>query len=127
MQLTAAPTNLAASKPSTFVASSSAAPHRILYIDHTAAMGGGEIALLNLVRNMDRGRYTPVVLLCAGGPLERQLKEAGVETYVLPLADDVINTRKDSLGAASLLRLGSALRLISYVRRLAKFIHNQNV
>ena len=35
----------------------------MLFLDHTAKLGGGEIALLNLVRNLDkRFIHTTVVL-----------------------------------------------------------------
>ncbi len=36
---------------------------RILFVDHTAERGGGEIALLRMIRNMDHDRVTPIVLL----------------------------------------------------------------
>jgi len=47
---------------------------RVLYVDHTAEMGGGEIALFNLVTNVDRARFEPVVLLGASGELEKRLR-----------------------------------------------------
>ena len=49
----------------------------ILYFDHTAALGGGEIALLHLVEALDRTRFTPVVVLAAEGPLRAKLESAG--------------------------------------------------
>ncbi len=92
----------------------------ILYLNHTAKMGGGEIALLNLVTALDKGYYRPVVVLAAEGPLVGKLRSAGIETRVLPLAASVLETRKDSIGLKSLLRIGQAGACIGYAFRLAR-------
>jgi glycosyltransferase involved in cell wall biosynthesis len=95
---------------------------RILFIDHTAVLGGGEIALLNLVRHLDRTRFDITVLLCSEGPLVDKLREAGIITHILPLAPSIVETRKGSLGFNSLFRLKDHLRMIAYIRTLARFI-----
>jgi glycosyltransferase involved in cell wall biosynthesis len=102
-------------------------PATILFLDHTALLGGGEIALLNLLRHLDRARYRPVVVLFSHGPLVGRLAELGVETHVLPLADDVVNARKDALGAGSLLRLRAGSEVLKHVWRLAGFIREHQV
>ena len=99
-----------------------AAPVTVLFVDHTANMGGGEIALLNLVRRLDPRKYRPVVVLFADGPLRARLTEAGVETHLLPLSGTVADARKDALGARSLLRLGDVVAVVGHVRRLARLI-----
>ena len=99
----------------------------ILYLDHTAKMGGGEIALLNLILALDWSRYSPVVALAAEGPLAEKLRAAGVETHVLPLDRALLDTRKDSLGASSLLRLGQVARLAAYTLRLARWTRGRRV
>ncbi len=97
-------------------------PHRsrVLFVDHTATMGGGEIALLNLVRQIDRTRFVPIVMLFADGPLRLELDAAGVETHLVPLAGSILETKKDSLGARSLLRLGDAARMARYLIQIAR-------
>ena len=99
----------------------------ILYLDHTAKLGGGEFALLNLVSALDRTRYHPVVVLAADGPLVGKLRGANVETHVLPLDKTLLDTRKDSLGVGSLLRLGQAARLAAYAVRLARWARRRRV
>jgi len=101
------------------------APRRILYFDHTAALGGGEIALLHLVQALDRKQYEPVVVLASDGPLADKLKEAGVETHVRPLDTSVTQTRKGSLGAGSLLKIGPVLSTLRYTWNLRRFISEQ--
>lgn len=97
---------------------------RILFVGHTAKLGGGEIALLNLVQHLDRREFEPIVLLGADGTLRERLLRSDVETHVLPLAASVTNTRKDRLGGGSLLRLGAVWHAATYVFRLARAIRD---
>ncbi len=99
----------------------------VLYLDHTAKISGGEVALLNLVTALDTSRFTPVVVLAADGPLVTRLRDAGIETHVLPLDASVVNTRKDSLGAGSLLRLRQAWACLRYALQLARWARGRGV
>lgn len=99
----------------------------ILYFDHTAALGGGEIALLHLLEAIDREQFDPVVALASDGPLREKLVAAGIETHLFPLAPEVVQTRKDSLGSSSLLKLGLIVRALLYVVRLARFIAKRRI
>jgi glycosyltransferase involved in cell wall biosynthesis len=108
-------------------------PIRVAYIDHTALLSGGEIALLNLVTHLDRSKVDPIVVLFSEGPLLEKLRAAGVETHLLPLASSVLNTRKDSLGAGSLLKVRQAmisgwhsLKLARLLRKLKPSIVHTN-
>lgn len=97
-----------------------ASPKTILYADHTAKLGGGEIALLNLVAALDHTKYQPLVVLAEDGPLAGKLRVAGVETEILPLDSALRETRKDTLGTGSLLKLGRIKTLLAYSWQLAK-------
>ena len=102
-------------------------PKRILYVDHTAKMSGGEIALLHLVQHLDQHRFTPIVALSSDGPLREKLEAAGVETHLLPIAASVLETRKDSLGLNTLLRLRDVALTGKYVGTLARFIRAHRI
>jgi glycosyltransferase involved in cell wall biosynthesis len=110
-------------------------PRRILFLDHTAMMGGGEIALLNLLTHLDRKRFEPVALLFSDGPLVGRLREAGIECHVLPLDRNVISAKKDALGAGSLFQLGAVaaaggflLQLVSKIRSLrVELVHTNSL
>jgi len=95
---------------------------RILYFDHTAKLGGGEIALWNLLQRLDRERYHPVVVLGADGPLRGKIEQLGIEVHVVPLAAEVAETRKDTLGFRGVLRIKQAVLALIYCFRLARFI-----
>lgn len=97
-------------------------PYTILFLDHTATLGGGEIALLHLVTHLDNKRYRPIVLLFSHGPLKDKLRAAGVKTLVLPLAPSIVHTRKEQLNRSALSRVRDLARLIRYIARLAALI-----
>lgn len=92
----------------------------ILFMDHTARMGGGEIALLNLVTALDPARYRSVVVLATEGPLAAKLQAQGVETRVEPLDPSVRDTRKDSLGLLSAARVRQVWATLTYAFRMAR-------
>jgi len=56
----------------------------VLYLNPYATIGGAERALLELVGELDRARYTPIVVLGEDGPLVRELAARGIETIVEP-------------------------------------------
>lgn len=100
---------------------------RILLFDHTAALGGGEIALLNLVRELRSCHYDVQVLLGAPGPLVIKLAEIGLVPHILPMDSAVTNTRKDSLGAGSFLRVGRLFSVVRYAYKLSRFLRQQKI
>jgi glycosyltransferase involved in cell wall biosynthesis len=102
------------------------ATKRILFIDHTATMGGGEIALLNLIKHMDRARFTPIVLLFAEGPLAELLRPEA-EVHVMALGERIAKAKKDSLGVGSFLRIGDALRIAGFAVRISRFVAEQRI
>ena len=91
----------------------------VLFLDHTALLGGGEIALLRLVTALDRRRYRPIVLLLADGPLRAALAGAGIDVRLMPVDPRVGETRKESLGIVGLLNLRRWLASARFVRHLA--------
>lgn len=99
---------------------------RVLFLDHTAALGGGEIALFNLVRSLNSRKFKPIVVLGAEGPLADRLRPIA-DTSILPLAKSVASQKKDNLGIATLLRVGDMLSAFTYVCRLVRFIKEQKI
>ncbi|BCW98674.1 MAG: putative glycosyl transferase [Armatimonadota bacterium] len=102
-------------------------PIRVLYLDHTAKLSGGEIALLRLLQALDRSVVEPVVVLGENGPLEPKMREAGIEVHVLELDAEVREIRKGTLGAAGIRHLVRVPRLLGYARRIARFASDRQV
>jgi glycosyltransferase involved in cell wall biosynthesis len=96
-----------------------------LFLDHTAAISGGEIALANLVRHLNPEKVDATVVLGADGPLRERLQNA--EVHVLPLASGVAMQKKDLLGIRSIFRVRDIVRLAKYVFRLMKFIREHEI
>lgn len=57
---------------------------RILFVHHVSVVGGASYCLLNVVKALDRNRYTPIVLLRDNGPLVEELKKLDVEVDFCP-------------------------------------------
>jgi glycosyltransferase involved in cell wall biosynthesis len=100
---------------------------RILFLDHTAQMSGGEIALLRLIAALDRVSYSPIVVLGSDGPLVGKMRELGVSVSVIPLDPTIVETRKEALGLSMLLKLKSLSRLLAYSRRLARLADDNKI
>lgn len=97
-------------------------PYRILYIDHTAKMSGGEIALLNMIRALDKKIFAPVVVLFTDGELASELKASNIEVHILPLSKQLLDTRKDSLGVWSIVKLASVMEFVKSIKYLIPVI-----
>jgi glycosyltransferase involved in cell wall biosynthesis len=99
-------------------------PRSILFVDHTAELGGAEIALVRLLGALDRSRFTPVVLLFSDGPLVGRLRALSVEVCIEPLARTVTATSRDRV-LGSLLRPGALLAAIGHLGRVVKFMRSR--
>jgi PAS domain S-box-containing protein len=99
----------------------------ILYLDHTARLSGGEIALVRLLGSVDRSKIHPIVLLAEQGPLVDRLVASGIETHVLPLSARVKDVRKDTLGFGSVGKIWSALSVLVYAGRVALFARQHQI
>lgn len=101
-------------------------PLRVLYLDHTAKIGGGEIALLNLLGHLDRSLVFPIALLFMEGPLRERLVGC-CDTYVIPLADSALTAKKDGLGWRSLFQLRASLSVLLQIWRVVQFARKMEI
>ena len=60
-------------------------PVRVVVLDHTAALGGAEIALARLLDAVPREEFLVTTILFSDGPLVQLLREHGHRVEVLPL------------------------------------------
>ncbi len=101
-------------------------PLRVMYFDHTAMLGGGEIALLNLVRQVDRTQVHPVVVLGSEGPLAESLRPIA-EVHILPLPEEIRRAQKDRLGPKTLLQIRQVFQAALYIGALNRFIRQNRI
>ncbi len=90
---------------------------RVLFLDHTGALGGAELYLLDLVRQYPGDCR---VLLFDDGPFATRLENENISTRVLQGSSQLLNVRKDGgIGTALTASLG-LLQLVGPVAREAQ-------
>lgn len=94
----------------------------VVYVDHSAQLSGGELALLRTIPALTNTR--PVVVLAENGPLVERLRSQAVQVIVLPLGV-AGSIRKDSLFQIRNLILG-VLGTARYVVRLRRCLKDLN-
>jgi len=99
----------------------------ILFCDHTVSMSGGEIALIHLIRALDKARFEPVALLFAEGPLNARLRDMGVEVHALDLDASVADVRKDTLKGGGLVRQLLQPSTPGFIAKLRRFMVDRHV
>lgn len=99
---------------------------KVFFFDHTAKWSGGEIALYRTLAALDRAAFSPVVIVSEDGPLVERLAELSIPTTVLPLAQDLREVRKDTLGSGGIVRrLGTAAAYARYAVTLAQLLRKE--
>ncbi|MGL5832633.1 MAG: glycosyltransferase family 4 protein [Waterburya sp.] len=89
---------------------------KILFVDHTAVMGGAELSLLDLATAY---ADTSKVLLFQDGILRERLEQAGVEVKVAPVSKTMLNLRTSG-GLGSLITIPELWQIAGYLAQEAK-------
>ena len=97
-----------------------------MLFDHTAQLGGGEIALIEMVAHFDRTKVTPIVVVASEGLLPERMRPIA-ETHVLALDAGVVQARKDDLGSGALAVSKQVGKSLAYIIRLARFIRQNRI
>jgi len=100
---------------------------RVCYLDHTAKLSGGEIALARLLETIDRKAIDPWVILAEDGSLAERLRAVGIRVDVVPLSDTVLDVRKDSVQSGIFSKVGLILQVLAYGFKVAALIRTQPV
>jgi glycosyltransferase involved in cell wall biosynthesis len=90
--------------------------HRILFVDHTAVMGGAELSLLDLATAY---ADTSKVLLFQDGILRERLEQVGVEVKVAPVSKTMLNLRTSG-GLSSLVTIPELWQIAGYLAQEAQ-------
>src|SRR5882724_2287973 len=100
---------------------------RILYVEPSQQIGGSDLALYELVKNLDRSRYQPVVLFYQPHPAEEGFRDQGAEIVRLqdaptPPGRDPVYGRAEIPRAWRIARIAaqSGIRLIHHNAFLRK-------
>lgn len=96
---------------------------RVLYVDHVAALSGGERSLLDLARELDRSRYAPALACPGEGPLPDAFRREGFPVYPLEADAGLLAVSRGSLdtsAAGALQWVPGSLRLAVEVARAVR-------
>jgi glycosyltransferase involved in cell wall biosynthesis len=96
-----------------------------MYVDHTAKLSGGEIALSRLLPGL-KSSVSPIVVLGEDGPLVPRLRALGVEVRILPLSPHTRQVRKDSL-TNPIIAAARIASVLGYSLRLRRLIRAHDV
>lgn len=93
----------------------------ILFVHQSADLYGSDRVLLSLVKNLDREKFYPIVLLPDEGPLVDELKLVGAECYVLPI------TKLSSATLSLRGLLGLPISLVQSIRAFNRILKGREV
>lgn len=93
-------------------------PLRVAVLDHTAELGGAELALARLARAIDPDVVQLHVITFAPGPLGDRVRGAGHAAEVMALPEAVASVDRHRAGRA--IAVWSALRVLPFLWRLAR-------
>lgn len=90
--------------------------NKILFVDHTAAMGGAELSLLDLATAYAESSK---VLLFQDGVLNERLQQAGVKVKVISVSENILNLRTSG-GISSLTAIPELWKLTKAIEKEAE-------
>lgn len=109
-------------------------PLRVVVVDHTAALGGGELALLRLAAELDPRRVELRAILLDDGPLVARLRAVGVRTVVVRAGARSQGMDRHALAGSwrAVLAVGETVRLVGRVaavlrRAQADVVHTNSL
>jgi glycosyltransferase involved in cell wall biosynthesis len=98
----------------------------ILFLGHTGALGGAELALLRVARQLSATQFSYRALFFSDGPLLAALRDAAVPAEVLPLSESMVSTSRHAAQGAGL-RPVVAWEATRGVWRLARWLRAQRI
>ena len=101
-------------------------PLRVAVLDHTAELGGAELAIARLAAAIDPADVELVVLSFSPGPLVERIRQGGHVAEVVPLPGALAGLDRRSVGRLST-AFRSALRLVPFVWRLSRRVRELDV
>ncbi|MGO5013608.1 glycosyltransferase [Niallia sp. Sow4_A1] len=97
---------------------------KVIFLDHSGTIGGGEKSLLDILRFINKEKYDPTLVCFEDGHLvERASKIEGVNVYVIPFSKKVLSFNRD---VKSILQLLSVVHLIKPSVQLIRYIQKSN-
>lgn len=98
---------------------------KIMFLSHTAKLGGAERSLLDILKYIDKDKFQPYFVCFEEGPLTKAASEIkGVEVNIIPFSKKIISFNRDT---NSLFQLIYALLLIKPLLKLIMLAHLKKI
>ncbi len=95
-------------------------PLQVVILDHTAALGGAELALLRLLDQLSTPHLQVRTILFSDGPLVERLLQSGHHVETLPLTESLAAAERHDAGGSLGTAIRNGLALIPFVVRLGR-------
>ena len=93
----------------------------ILFLHAGAEMYGADKGMLDLIKRLDKSKYTPFVILPTSGVLVDALKDAGVSVTVMPYPI----MRRKYFNSKGVIQYG--INFVKYTNKIVKFAKEHNI
>jgi glycosyltransferase involved in cell wall biosynthesis len=100
------------------------APLRILYVDTGVGLAGGQVSLLEILKHLDRRRFTPIVASPRGSAVGERCRHLGVTWYRLPFASSHVS---NAVGCSPWAAVKDALASLRGVVGLAGLVRRHRI
>lgn len=67
---------------------------KILFFSHSSKLNGSQYMLLLTIKNLDRNKFSSVVICPTKGPLVDEIRNSGVKTYIIPTFNWIFGDKK---------------------------------
>jgi glycosyltransferase involved in cell wall biosynthesis len=101
---------------------------KILYFGHQNEIGGGEKSLLQLIKNLNRKEYEPIVAVSSDGRFLREIKKMKLKYFNLGMKESFIHKTASEISTENIFsRIHSLFFIILYSFRLRKILKTNNI
>ncbi len=102
-------------------------PQKILFLNHTSTLGGGEIVLFEIASGLFRRGADVCVGLLAEGALAERFRAANVPLHIIPLDKAVGEIKKEQIKGGVAGKISQVLGVFRSIKRLRRFIRQSGV
>ncbi|MFP7473337.1 hypothetical protein SFC55_20225 [Niallia taxi] len=95
---------------------------KVMFLVHTATIGGGERSLLDILTYIDKEKFHPILVCFEDGPLVKKAIELnGVQVKVIPFSKKIITYNRDKKSISQIFAIGllgkPMIQLLIYMLR----------
>lgn len=102
-------------------------PVSLLYLNPSANIGGAERSLLDLIANLDRQQFEPIVVLFKPGLLAEQLHQLNIPVTIIPVPENLLAIGRHTTFAQFPHLIGTSFSLLKFYLAVFNLIRTKNI